>query len=296
MAEFIARAHLKLLVESRGSRADCAAKLTVPSGLGKIQVDFDLSNGSIISCMSAIEISAECYSMLEASSKLGGASVRDQSEIQSALKVLHSTTAIVISMLKYHLNYTWIQEHLYAVTREEWKSGESEWKVLPQKISATMEVFQEVPLNAVAIECLQTQLESGITPLIGLRHLHRAKNESMPHHKWIDATTAAELCIKEILIRARPELQELLLQLPAPPLQKLYGPILKHYLGQQSPYLPAIKMGVEKRNSLVHRPSSTSIDMQEAITYVGKVDAAIWHALSLLYPTDKLVKNLQRER
>lgn len=153
---------------------------------------------------------------------------------------------------------------------------------------------QEVPLNALTIERLQSQLERAVVPLVGMRHLHRAKNESQPHHMWIDATTAAELCIKEILIRGRPELKRVLLELPSPPLAKLYGSILEGYLGERSPYVSEISKELEIRNSLVHKPSSNRLDLQKAIDYVGVVEAAIWHALSLLYPSDALVRHHQR--
>ena len=87
-----------------------------------------------------------------------------------------------------------------------------------------------------------------------MRHLHRAKSENIAHHKWIDATIAAELAIKDVLSKANPDLELLLMEMPSPPLVKLYGVILEKHLGEKSPYLKRIKNGVEIRNRLVHKP------------------------------------------
>lgn len=293
MPELVLRAHYRLLVDTRGALPDGVATFTVPSGAGVVSACVDLREKRIISLTTPAEISDESYAML-ASSNLVGSSARKQQDVKAVVEGLRTATRTVISMLKYHLNYTWIQEDLYSVESEEWKSGDAEWRRMPAEIKIAVELHQEVPLNAVAIQSLQSQIECAVLPLIGMRHLHRAKSERLPHHKWIDATTAAELCIKEILIRGCPELERLLLELPAPPLSKLYGSVLEGYLGQRSPYVSEISKGVEIRNLLVHKPSSKLIDFQEAIEYVGMIEAAIWHAMSLIYPSDKIVRNNQR--
>lgn len=294
MPEFILRGHFTLLVDRRGASADGAASFAVPSGAGIVSIDVDLREKRITSQTTAAKISDESYAML-ASSKSESAAARKRQDIQAVVEALHSATRTAISMLKYHLNYTWIQEDLFSVRFKEWKFGEAEWRELRGEIKIASQIHQEVPLNALTIERLQSQLELAVVPLVGMRHLHRAKNEGLPHHKWIDATTAAELCIKEILIRGCPELERVLLELPAPPLSKLYGSILQGYLGARSPYVSEINKGAEIRNALVHKPSSNRLDLQKAIEYVGVIEAAIWHAMSLLYPSDSLVRHHQRE-
>lgn len=292
MPELILRGHFNLLVDKRGASREGVASFEVPSGVGMVNVCVDLREKRITSLTTAVEISDESYAML-ASSEVGGASALKQLDIRGAVEDLHSATRTVISMLKYHLNYTWIREDLYSVQSEEWECGESGWRRMPPEIKISMELHQEIPFSTLTVEALQSQLEIARVPLIGMRHLHRAKNESLPHYKWIDATTAAELCIKEILIRKRPDLERLLLELPSPPLPKLYGTVLEGYLGQRSPYVSEISKGVETRNALLHKPASKVIDLHEAIEYVDMVGAAIWHALNLLYPSDKIVRNHQ---
>lgn len=123
-----------------------------------------------------------------------------------------------------------------------------------------------------------------------MRHLHRAKHESLPNYKYIYASIAAELAIKEVLCRRHPDLQKLLLEMPSPPLEKLYGPILEHYLGHNSGFKNKLNEGQAKRNNLIHQPGSLQISLQQANEYVAVVEKAIFHLLSIRYPKDKLIK------
>ena len=103
---------------------------------------------------------------------------------------------------------------------------------------------------------------------------------------WIEATIAAELAIKEFLIRQRPELETLLLEVPSPPIYKMYRPILKAYGGKTLPreIFKALSDGAEIRNRLVHRPQDEPIDHQKAVDHVSAVAEAIEHLLRILYP------------
>jgi len=125
---------------------------------------------------------------------------------------------------------------------------------------------------------------------MALRHLHRARRESIPRYKWIDATIAAELAIKEFLIRVRPELQTLLIELPSPPLHKLYGPVLESFGYEKSPKLKEISKGAQRRNELLHRPSAEDATHEEASQYVDDIEVAIKHLFLMLYPANPSVK------
>ena len=153
-----------------------------------------------------------------------------------------------------------------------------------------MSLRSSTPLNDRTRPFVQGSLESGIEPLVAMRHLHRAVLESEPHHKWIDATIAAELAVKEVLCRAAPEIEPILLEVPSPPLDKLYGSLLKRYLGKESPFRKQLKNGQEVRNQLVHKPGQKTVNTAEASDYVDSVEQAVFHLLSLLYPEDKLIK------
>ncbi|EJA3105377.1 hypothetical protein MWT34_004594 [Vibrio vulnificus] len=199
-------------------------------------------------------------------------------------------TRQVLSMLKYHLNHYDIEEQLFSIKSELWGIGEQELHELPSEFCVSVSSTSICPLREDIGVLIQSSVDNKVEPLLAMRHLHRAKSEFSSHHKWIDATIAAELAIKEVLSKARPELEPLLLDMPSPPLSKLYGKIMAEYLGEPSPYKSKIDQGVQMRNKLVHRHDSPRIDSQKANDYVTDVECAIFHLLTLLYPDDQLIK------
>lgn len=124
-----------------------------------------------------------------------------------------------------------------------------------------------------------------------MRHLHRAREETVAHHQWIDATIAAELAVEEVLSIAKPELETLPMEVPSPPLAKLYGTILEKYLGERSPYLKIIREGVEVRNRLAKKAYTEKIGPQPANDYVAHIEGAIFHLLSIIHPENQLIRN-----
>jgi len=288
------RTNLTLISEQNNSGEIERATFRIARNNTEFQVCVDFATKQIECLAEAVAISQETYEALrsdqigplqELSSDVG-------EEIRFISSVSITAARVVVAILKYHLGHLSINENLISIRSKEWKENTKTWTAFPMEISVTIDSYSAAPLNEASVRYVQEQIDSGIEPLIGLRHLHRARNEAIPRHKWIDATTAAELSIKEILIRAHPAMERLLVELPSPPLSKLYGSLLEHYLGQRSPFLNDIKKGVERRNELVHRPSDQDVDGQEAINYVYKVEAAIFHALRLLYPNDKLLQQV----
>lgn len=83
------------------------------------------------------------------------------------------------------------------------------------------------------------------------------------------------------------------MEVPSPPITKLYGPILERYLGERSPFIRELEEGARMRNRLIHR-TAAPVDAQAAIKYVRVVEAAILHAMRRLYPNDRLLQELQR--
>jgi len=290
MAKIFVRAEHTLLVNEAGLITTGCGTFTLSIDGIVFTVDVDYGNGRITAVASDVPISDDGLNELEKRRSIKEATNKIASELNGITTRLTAAPRNVISILKYHLGHEFISEHLFSSGSTEWSKDQVEWKHFPRQLSVTAETRWVVPLANEVIHQVQEEIDSGISPLIGVRHLHRARRESMPHHKWIDATIAAELAIKEILIRARPELERLLLEVPSPPLSKLYGSLLEHYVGERSPYLSRLQRGVELRNELVHRPNATRIDGQEAIDYVDTVEAAILHALRLLYPKDALLK------
>lgn len=155
-----------------------------------------------------------------------------------------------------------------------------------------VDIKNVTPLNEDNAKIIQEYLDNDFQPFLALRHLHRAKNEDNPRYKWIEATIAAGLAIKEFLIRKKPEVEALLIEIPSPPLHKLYGSILESFTGQKSPKLKELQKGAEIRNKLIHRPKEIDISAQEANKYVQDVEIAIGHLLTMLYPENHVWKRM----
>jgi hypothetical protein len=211
-------------------------------------------------------------------------------ELSRATSVLSQSVRRVLTHVKFGLNQKDLDEQLFSVCGEYWSLDNDHWERLPMRIRAvgSVDVFLFLSDDtAQAIqECLNVEAPE---PFLALRHLHRARRESNPRYKWIDATIAAELAIKEFLLRRKPDLEALLLEVPSPPLDKLYGAILQQYGGERSPWKNKIANGAKVRNKLLHIPHHEAIDPWDANEYVDDVQSAIYHLLALLYPEDPLV-------
>jgi len=212
-------------------------------------------------------------------------------ELSRLTSILSQSTRRVLTQIKYGLNQKDLDEQLFSVRDVYWSLDNDDWEKLPMLVSVvgSVEMFQF--LTDDTTQAIQEHLKvEAPEPFLALRHLHRARREGNPRYKWIDATIAAELGIKEFLLRKKPDLEALLLGVPSPPLNKLYGPILQEYAGESSPWKNKIGKGAEVRNDLLHIPHHKTIDPWKANEYVNDVQSAIYHLLALLYPEDPLVK------
>lgn len=212
--------------------------------------------------------------------------------ISSIVKLASEFTKRILTTIKYHLDHHDFSENTFAIKSLKWGLTQDNLHHIPLSISIVMSGGGSIcPLRQDSYEKIAASLNSGIKPLLAMRHLHRARAEQSAHHKWLDATIAAELAIKEALSRANPDIEALLLELPSPPIAKLYGKIMEQYLGEKSPYRKSLIKGAEIRNSLIHRHDDQGLDDQKAVNYVIEVEKAIFHLLTLLYPDDALIQS-----
>lgn len=209
--------------------------------------------------------------------------------IQSCIK---SATERILVLIKYELRQVDIQENLFSLKDYFWSIDNNNWnKARHYGMRITTLTRGLLPLTKKTEESIQEKIQSDYKPFFALKHLHRARSENNPRYKWIDATIAAELAIKEFLIQHNPKLEPLLLELPSPPLHLLYGRILKSYINEESPKKNELSAGYSKRNKLIHRPKEVDISLKEADDYVSDVEDAILHLLTKLYPDDILLKS-----
>jgi len=171
-----------------------------------------------------------------------------------------------------------------------WSEGDGEKKHVP--IPSETRSASTVTCSLGGAAAMQEGFDKDYRPLLGMRHLFRAMQEDEPRFRWIDITIALELAIKEALIRKNPEIELLILEMPSPPLTKLYGSIMEHYLGEKTQHLKAIQKGVEVRNKLMHRPDGIEISKEEAAEYLREAHKAINHVFSLLYPDWRVAQGM----
>jgi len=166
----------------------------------------------------------------------------------------------------------------------QWSHDRVIWHELPREFRITGQEFYPVyKLDVEWAAHLQELVRAGEQPFLAAQHLHEARRHRGTRFRWIVATTAAELAIKEALLRLEPKFVLLLLEMPSPPLGRLYGSVLEAVGGERSPFLKAIQKGVEVRNRLVHRPSEPDPDPQDTADYVMDVDGALRHLRRLCW-------------
>lgn len=243
------------------------------------------------------EVSKEMWDVLQTDIYDGkDLSEKLQTELSLMTSSISQATRKVLNLIKYCFSQVDLRENLFSVKGVYWSVDKAEWKRLPMIGVAIIDVLDMIPLNENTAKAIQEYLECGLEPFLALRHLHRAKNEDNPRYKWIDATIAAELAIKEFLIRMKPDIETLLLEVPSPPLHKLYGSVLESFTDERSPKLKELAKAAEVRNKLVHRPKDIHIDAQQCIKYVHDVEIAIYHLLTFLYPKDPVVTRFYKPR
>lgn len=239
----------------------------------------------IVKSREEVEVSGELFRAMEAG-KYGSLSEPLESELSGLTHNVSLAARRVLSLIKYCFNQYDIDEQLMSSKGSFWSKDGADWKRISQKLHVAVSVTGTQVLNDESCKWLQDYIDSEYEPFIALRHLHRARKETTPRHKWIEATIAAELAIKEFLMRRKPELTTLLLEVPSPPLHKMYGPVLTEYAGKALPkgIVSAMQEGAEIRNRLLHRPEEEDIDDQKALNYVSVVAEAIRQLLTILYP------------
>lgn len=208
-------------------------------------------------------------------------------EIDGLFSALDNAARAVVEMIKYYLGKADIQDEAIGDgTRTDlsWAADDMVFRPFPGLMTVSMSMSSEVYLSDALRASLQQGLDQGYRPFLGMRHLYRAIQETVPRFKWIDATIAAELSVKEALLRARPDLKTLLVNLPSPPIGKLYGEVMEVYLGERSPHRKALIDGAERRNKLIHRSEEEPVTQAEACEYVQTVTKAIHHLYARLYP------------
>lgn len=287
MTKIFIQGAFTILGKILGSQEKSSVKVAV-SDDNFVYIDILLKDNEIHS-REEVEVSDGLVAAME-SEEYGNLS----QELESELSLLSSNTSLavrkVIELIKYCYNQYEIDEGLMSSKGLSWSKDQKNWKRISRRLHIAVSTTSTIDFNKDSETWLQDYIDSNFQPFISLRHLHRARKESVPRHKWIEATIAAELAIKEFLIRRKPELSVLLLEVPSPPMYKMYGVVFREYTGMDldKKILNALQKGAETRNRLLHRPQDEIIDHQQANDYVSAVSEAIRFLLTILYPKSHL--------
>lgn len=178
-------------------------------------------------------------------------------------------------LLKQELHRYDINDELIGNPYYEWSLGDNQWFSIPWGLSMNVGLSSLGNLNAITAKSLQELLSENEEALVATSYLHQARNSMNRRYQWIYATMAAELAIKEILVRIEPKLQVILGTLPSPPLNKLYGDVLESVAGVRSTGLSTLQNGAQKRNQLVHNPKSPTPTFNEVNEYIDFIEDRI---------------------
>jgi len=267
-------------------------RFSVPLEEDKPAVTVDIiPNQNGVEAFDKMEVSKEMWNVLQTDVVDGAKLPADlQVELSSMTSRISEAARKLLYLVKYCFGNVELSEELMSVKAEFWSLDQLEWKQLPMVLTSHLEIRAFEILNENTARILQEYVEDGPEPFLALKHLQRARTENRPRHRWIDATIAAELAIKEFLIRFKPDMETLLLEVPSPPLHKLYGRVLESFVHERSPKLREIREGVQIRNDLIHKPKEVHISVEQASEYVQDIQIAIYHLLHLLYPDDPCIE------
>jgi len=180
-----------------------------------------------------------------------------------------------VGLLKQELHRYDISDELIGNPYYEWSLGDNQWFSIPGKLTVDIGLSSLGNLNAVRAKSLQELLSENEEALVATSYLHQARNSRNRRYQWIYATMAAELAIKEILVRIEPKLQVILETLPSPPLNKLYGDVLESVAGVRSINTSTLQKGAQKRNQLIHNPKSSTPTFDEVNAYIDFIEDRI---------------------
>ena len=178
-------------------------------------------------------------------------------------------------LLKQELHRYDVSDELIGNAHHEWSLDGNQWFRIPYGLSMQIRTSSLGNLNTATAKSLQELLSGNEEALVATSYLHQAMNSDNRRYQWIYATMAAELAIKEILVRIEPKVQVILEELPSPPLQKLYGDVLESIAGVKSNGLSTLQNGARKRNQLVHNPNSPTPTFSEVNEYINFIEDRI---------------------
>lgn len=141
----------------------------------------------------------------------------------------------------------------YAKCCYEWSENFVSWVPVPDKRKVGWRgIGLEITLPDNLLGQIERLANSGIPVFSAFKYLYKAYEEANPRFKWINGTIAAEHAFKEFLSLKDPRAESLMLNIPSPPIEKLYKNVLFSYTNQKSCMYRELQKGATRRNELIH--------------------------------------------
>ncbi|MFK8162334.1 MAG: hypothetical protein AB8H12_07700, partial [Lewinella sp.] len=252
------------------------------SAVGGVKVTVSCS-GEKIESIAEFQISEALLSNLDGQVLVHDMTASIVAELTALIGVLSFELNRVLFLLKQEMCDERSGGHLVAISPGlEWSKDCRDWyPIRGGELTGGISIRPNYKLDNKWKSDIQDIIDSGEYPLLAMQHLYEARRGSNNRSRWIEAAIAAEIAVKEILVLIEPKYKNLLVELPSPPIRKLYGVILEELTGERSPYVSALEKGAAKRNEIVHKPESGQIETQELIDYLATVEQAIQHLVQL---------------
>ncbi|MDA1585110.1 SEC-C domain-containing protein [Bacillus cereus group sp. TH230-1LC] len=259
---------------------------------GDIKIELDVIEGKFIAFQTRKVSNRVVKTLLEEHANLKGMAKIVDDDVIMIIKDLWSLLSSAIDDLVNWIHLVLFINHNGRITNaktEMFSIDQETWKKGPSDIEAHVMFSQPCILNQERKDYIQGQLNNERLPFIAFKYLIKAKNEDEREIKWINATIAAELAIKEFYMNYDEKFSFILLEMPSPPLYKMYGKILESITGRKCTKLKSIQKGVEIRNSLVHSPSEQKLSTIQVNQYISDVETSIFELLDILGKDKKFV-------
>ncbi|MCT6944481.1 SEC-C domain-containing protein [Bacillus thuringiensis] len=259
---------------------------------GDIKIELDVNEGKFIAFQTRAVPNRVVKALLEEHANIKCMEKTVSDDVIMIIKDLWSPLSSAIDDLTNWIHLTLFINHNGRLTNaatNTFSIDQKTWKKGPIDLEAHIIFKQSYNLTQERKDYIQRQLNNERLPFIAFKYLIKAKNEEENEIKWINATIAAELAVKEFYMNYDEKLNFIVLEMPSPPLYKMYGKMLESITGKKCSKLKSIQKGVEIRNSLVHRPSEQKLSTPQVNEYISDVETSIFELLDILGQDKKFV-------
>lgn len=120
--------------------------------------------------------------------------------------------------IRFFFNWGGLDKNLISSRGDYWSIDNQNWFNYPRRLRGYISSRSFTTLSERTSSYIQSYINGHLwEPFIAFQFLDKAKDESNPIFKWINATIAAELAIKEFFIMYDSKFEQFIVEVPSPP-------------------------------------------------------------------------------